>query len=220
MSLSHIPAGLNNDAALRENLRALPLATPSASAWPALEAALRANGIVTTPAPRRHWRWAVPAALAAGLALALLLPRMANTPTNTSPATIATSAPVQNTTKPEVTNKPEVTDKLAANSGNDVDALRARSQRLETWLQRVAAGGTTLDGQNLMAAAEVEDLIGLVDVQLSGAGDSPEAAALWRQRIALLEDLGAIRTAAWGASANGLAVNDGTARAVPANWIN
>jgi hypothetical protein len=214
MSLSHIPAGLNSESALRENLRALPLAAPSASAWPALEAALRANGIVATPAPRRHWRWAVPAALAAGLALALLLPRMAHTPTSSSPAAIATSTPAQSAPKPTTTNL------LAANSAPDLDALRARSQRLETWLQRVAAGGTTLDGQNLMAAAEVEDLIGLVDVQLSGAGDSPEAAALWRQRIALLEDLGAIRTAAWGASANGLAINDGAARAVPANWIN
>lgn len=214
MPLSNTSAGMNSEAALRENLRALPLASPSASAWPALEAALRANGIVATPAPRRHWRWAVPAALAAGLALALLLPRMAQTPTGTAPVTIATSIPTQSAPKSADTPK------LAANSVNDLDALRARSQRLETWLQRVAAGGAPLDGQNLMAAAEVEDLIGLVDVQLSGAGDSPDAAALWRQRIGLLEDLGAIRTAAWGASANGLAVNDGTAHAVPASWVN
>ncbi len=214
MSLSHTAAGMNNESALRENLRALPLASPSASAWPALEAALRANGIVATSAPRRHWRWAVPAALAAGFALALLLPRMAHTPSATSPATIARAAPAQSTPRSVDGNG------VVASSGNGLDALRARSQPLETWLQRVAAGGAPLDGQNLMAAAEVEDLIGLVDVQLSGAGDSPETAALWRQRIALLEDLGAIRTAAWGASAQGLAANDGTARAVPASWVN
>ena len=44
-----------------------------------------------------------------------------------------------------------------------------------------------------MAAVEVEDLIGLVDVQLTGARGDADALPLWRQRVALLEDLAAIR---------------------------
>ena len=46
-----------------------------------------------------------------------------------------------------------------------------------------------------MAAAEVEDLVSFVDVQLSAARDDPEALPLWRQRVALLEDLAVIRSA-------------------------
>lgn len=220
MSLSRTPAGLSST--LRDDLRALPLAAPQASAWPALEAALRAQGLAAaTPAPRRHWGWAVPAALAAGLALALLLPRAAVTPTTTPAPDSITAISSTPAPMPGIATQgaPPSATNNAANPAADLDALRARSQRLETWLQRVAAGGAPLDGQNLMAAAEVEDLIGLVDVQLSGAGESPEAAALWRQRIALLEDLGAIRTTAWHAGAGELAASDG-ARAVPASWIN
>lgn len=217
MSLSHTPAGLSSDAPLRDALRALPLAAPSASAWPALEAALRASG-AAQEAPRRAWRWAVPAALAAGLALALLLPREAVTPTTMPATAVASSTP-----SPALIARTATTERTSAPTpkADDLDALHARSQRLETWLAHVASGGAPLDGQNLMAAAEVEDLISLVDEQLAGAGDTPEAAALWRQRIALLEDLGAIRTAAYGTSISGLAAStDGAPRAVPASWIN
>ena len=61
-----------------------------------------------------------------------------------------------------------------------------------------------------MAAVEVEDLIGLVDVQLGGARGDADALPLWRQRVALLEDLAAIR-------GNGLALaeNGGREYGVP-----
>ena len=45
-----------------------------------------------------------------------------------------------------------------------------------------------------MAAAELEDLVGLVDVQLSAARSASESLPLWRQRVALLEDLAAVRS--------------------------
>jgi hypothetical protein len=54
-----------------------------------------------------------------------------------------------------------------------------------------------------MAAVEVEDLIGLVDVQLGGARGDAEALPLWRQRVALLEDLAAIRGNAFAFAENG-----------------
>jgi hypothetical protein len=201
------PAGLTG-MPLGEALRALPLSAPPASAWPELQAALLAAQIAQPKRPSR-WHLVLPIALAAGLALALLLPRVATTPT----------AP-ETTTQVSTPN----THTVAANDGAaEIAALRDQSQRLEIWLQRVADGNAPLGGQDLMAAAEVEDLIGLVDVQLASAGAQPQAAALWRQRIALLEDLGSIRTAAYGLSQAGLADTglpaQGTAD-MPRNWIN
>jgi len=61
-----------------------------------------------------------------------------------------------------------------------------------------------------MAAVEVEDLIGLIDVQLGGVRGDADALPLWRQRVALLEDLAAIRGNAFT-----LAENGATADAVP-----
>jgi hypothetical protein len=68
-----------------------------------------------------------------------------------------------------------------------------------------------------MAAVEVEDLIGLVDLQLGGARAPTDALPLWRQRVALLEDLATIRGSAFAIAAN----DDGTAAVdAPYNRIN
>ena len=53
-----------------------------------------------------------------------------------------------------------------------------------------------------MAAVEVEDLIGLVDVQLGATRDRTDALPLWRQRVALLEDLATIRGSAFAIAAS------------------
>ena len=66
--------------------------------------------------------------------------------------------------------------------------LHTRSQTLERWIAAVAAHAPQ-NSRDLMAAVEVEDLIGLVDVQLGAARDDADALPLWRQRVALLEDL-------------------------------
>lgn len=189
MSDRHAPPGLSGDASLRAALAALPLAAPGSSAWPALEAALRAH-IAPRPSRRR-----LPAALAAGIALALLLPQLIATP----------PAPVDRV----ILTTPD--------AGDEIDTLRAQSQQLETWLQRVADSGAPLGGQDLMAAAEIEDLIGLVDMQLGNAGIRPEAAALWRQRIGLLEDLAAVRANPYNFGDTGIA---STGTASPPIWIN
>ena len=212
MSVPQLPTGLSADALVGDALRALPLATPPVGAWAALEAELQ-RSLPAKPAARPRWRYAVPLALAASLALALLLPRVATTPTSVPTSTAPLAA--NNSGTPAIA--------ATTDSDTDLDALRQQSQRLETWLQRLSAGNAPLDGQNLMAAAEVEDLIGLVDVQLAGAGSTPEIAALWRRRIALLEDLGAIRTATFSQTNPGL-VDTGTdaqGRAqMPRHWIN
>jgi hypothetical protein len=134
-------------------------------------------------------------ALAAGIALALVLPKLAHRDaTAPQPAT-----PVANVAAP-------------ANEPSELSQLHRRSQSLERWIAAVAARAPQ-DGRDLMAAVEVEDLIGLVDVQLGGARTDADALPLWRQRVALLEDLAAIR-------GNGvaLAANGADGEAVPASF--
>lgn len=177
-----------NDAALAAALRALPDAAPVPDLWPDLSRSLDARR-------RRPWRYALPMALAAGIALALVLPRFASHhATPTEPAT-----PVANVAAP-------------ATNTDELSQLHRRSQSLERWIAAVAARAPQ-DGRDLMAAVEVEDLIGLVDVQLGGARTETDALPLWRQRVALLEDLAAIR-------GNGiaLAANGADGEAVPASF--
>ena len=179
----------SSDAALAAALRALPESAPEPDLWPELRRSL------DTRRSRLRWRYALPAALAAGIALAVLLPRWSaheieatrpTTPVSGIPATASAMSPA---------------DELAK--------LHQRSRTLERWIAAVAARAPQ-DGRDLMAAVEVEDLIGLVDVQLGGTRGDADALPLWRQRVALLEDLAAIRGNAFT-----LAENGATADAVP-----
>jgi len=177
-----------NDAALAAALRALPDAAPVPDLWPDLARSLGRRG-------RRPWRYLVPMALAAGIALALVLPKLADRDaTAPQPAT-----PVADVAAP-------------ASAPSELSQLHGRSRSLERWIAAVAARAPQ-DGRDLMAAVEVEDLIGLVDVQLGGARTDADALPLWRQRVALLEDLAAIR-------GNGvaLAANGADGEAVPASF--
>ncbi len=157
-----------SDTALAAALRALPESAPVPDLWPDLAKTLAER-------KRPHWRrWAIPLAAAAALVIALLVPKL------------ATREPVQT---PIASTAASVT----ANTGADeLVALHERSRTLERWIAAVSARAPQ-DGRDLMAAVEVEDLIGLVDVQLGGANDDADALPLWRQRVALLEDLAAIR---------------------------
>jgi hypothetical protein len=158
-----------SDAALATALRALPDAAPTPDLWPDLALAIERRR-------RRPWRYALPVALAAGVALALVLPKLANhTVTAPQPATPIAAAPA-----------------AQASDDGELSQLHGRSRALERWIAAVAARAPQ-DGRDLMAAVEVEDLIGLVDVQLGGARTDSDALPLWRQRVALLEDLAAIR---------------------------
>jgi len=181
------------DAALAAALRALPESAPQPDLWPELARALERK---RRP---RVWRYAIPAALAAGVALALLLPR--------SPQH-ETQAPVASTPAPAATQPAPVTT-------DEIDQLHQRSQTLERWIAAVAARAPQ-DGRDLMAAVEVEDLIGLVDVQLTAAHGDADALPLWRQRVALLEDLATIRGNAFALAGNG----DSGAVAASQNLIN
>jgi len=169
----------SSDAALAAALRALPASAPQPDLWPELARALERKR-------RLHlWHYALPVALAAGIAVALLMPR---SPTRNVDAphlaTVATvDAPATGT---DTSAAPAATDKELAQ-------LHERSQTLERWIAAVAARAPQ-DSRDLMAAVEVEDLIGLVDVQLGGAPSEADALALWRRRVALLQDLASIRS--------------------------
>ncbi|HET7923580.1 MAG TPA: hypothetical protein VFL30_01715, partial [Rhodanobacteraceae bacterium] len=167
-----------SDAALAAALRALPDAAPMPDLWPELSRSLDARR-------RRPWRYALPVALAAGIALALVLPKLAHRDAAPSQPV----APVANVSAP-------------SNDVDELSQLHKRSQSLERWIAAVAARAPQ-DGRDLMAAVEVEDLIGLIDVQLGGARTDSDALPLWRQRVALLEDLAAIRGNGVALAANG-----------------
>lgn len=162
--------GMNHGDGLGAALRALPAATPPLDLWPDLARRLR-------PKRTRMRRHAWPAALAASLLLGLLWSRTAwheraADPTATAPRTAMPA--------------------LAAGT-SEIDDLRARSRDIEGWLGALSAQSPH-DAGTLMAAAEIEDLVSFVDVQLSAARNDPEALPLWRQRVALLEDLAVIRS--------------------------
>lgn len=172
--------GMNPLRTLADALRALPGAAPQPDLWPQLAQSLARQRRV------HRWRVALPAALAAGVTLALLLPRVVE---RDAPAVasmpVATTAPAQNTSATAA----------ATTTTNDVDTLRRRSHSLETWIAAVSAQAPQ-DGRDLMAAVEVEDLIGVVDVQLNATRSEAEALPLWQRRVDLLEDLATIRGAA------------------------
>ena len=186
------------DATLAAALRALPESTPQPDLWPELAQALLQRR------RRRIWRYMLPAAIAAGIAIAFLLPRSPvredTAPVASVPATIATPG----------------TPSTQAAPAQEIAQLHQRSQTLERWIAAVAARAPQ-DSRDLMAAVEVEDLIGLVDVQLGGAQGDTDALPLWRQRVALLEDLATIRSNAFALAGNGVA---GRAEPASLNLVN
>ncbi|MEO6688776.1 MAG: hypothetical protein ABIS07_01225 [Dokdonella sp.] len=177
----------NPERSLADALRALPDAAPQPDLWPALAQALAARR------KPRVWHYAIPLALAAGLAFALLLPRGTLQHAQPEPTPHATTA--------AVAPDSAVSHEAAPANADELDNLHQRSQTLERWIAAVAARAPQ-DSRDLMAAVEVEDLIGLVDVQLGAAHDHNDALPLWRQRVALLEDLATIRGSAFAIAAN------------------
>ncbi len=169
-----------SDAALAAALRALPDAAPAPDLWPDLARSLDERR-------RRPWRYALPIALAAGVALAFVLPKLAHRDVTAPPAT-----PIASVAAPA----------SPASDNDELAQLHRRSGSLERWIAAVAARAPQ-DGRDLMAAVEVEDLIGLIDVQLGGARTDSDALPLWRQRVALLQDLAAIRGNGLALAANG-----------------
>jgi hypothetical protein len=187
---------------LANALRDLAQVQPETSLWSALEASLLQR---QKPA-RKGWSYTLPAALAASIAL-LALPffwRAANAPQGMN-------AMHSDVVLAVVRADPKV---AAAMTQNNV--LRQQSQVLESWLS--AARNSNSSARDLLASSEIEDMIGLVDVQLAASAAQTDALPLWRQRIALLQDLAALRYTGASLAANG--VSGETLPASPTTWIN
>jgi hypothetical protein len=161
-----------DDAGLGAALRGLPAIEAPADLWSSI-----ARDLPDRQAASRRRRVAVPLAAAASLLAAVLLWLPSRPP-----------APAQDGTG---------SASIAAPADAETERLRARSQRIEQWLAALPAASQQ-DGRNLMATVETEDLIALVDMQLGAARSAEEALPLWRQRVALLEDLAVIRSTPYG----------------------
>jgi len=180
---------------LGDALSALPLAVPARDGWPALAAQL-------APAAPRRRRYGIPLAVAAAFVLAIIAAqavRRAPPATTTAPQIAATVAPARASSAVNSANVAEAAKMTNATNiqRQQTDDLQlamvqTRSQSLERWLRDTRSAASPLPSQDLAAATEIENLIGLVDVELA-ASTSAAALALWNRRVALLEDLTALR---------------------------
>jgi len=194
----------NRQLNLAEALRALPLQSPDRSAWPELAARLSRDSKLENRESKRSERirrFVIPAALAAALAGVFLVAYRHHDSRfpipDSSTATISAPAASSNTNSAKVEN--------VHNSASHLEqlvALQQRSQALESWLRKTGGTAAPLQGQDLAAATEIENLIGLVDVELSAPREMPDA-DLWQRRVALLEDLSALRYSNYQLAAGG-----------------
>jgi hypothetical protein len=188
---------------LADALRALPLQAPDVSAWPQLAAKLRQSAIDhrESKASERVRRFVIPAALAATLAGVFLVAYRDHD--SRLPIAGSATATVSMPGASSSSNSAKVSNVHNAEShAEQVDALQQRSQALESWLRETGSAATPLQGQDLAAATEIENLIGLVDVELSAPREMPNA-NLWQRRVALLEDLSALRYSNYQLAAGG-----------------
>jgi hypothetical protein len=189
---------------LAEALRALPLQSPDRSAWPELAQKLRRESLVEDRESKRSERirrFIVPAALAAALAGVFIVAHHARDSrdpiSGSATATVSAPAASSNTNSAQVVNVHN-----AASHPEHLVALQQRSQALESWLRETGGAAAPLQGQDLAAATEIENLIGLVDVELSAPRETSDA-NLWQRRVALLEDLSALRYSNYQLAAGG-----------------
>jgi len=155
-----------DDRALIATLRAMPVLAPRESAWSALAAEL-AKTPRQQQAPRRNWPiWIGLAAtlLAAVAGVRLLAPDDAQVDGSD--------------------NRPSA----------EILALIRQSQQLDETIAMLDARSVPMDGTSAMASAELENLIGLTDLQLNAVSRDDEAQALWSRRVALMTRLANART--------------------------
>jgi len=162
--------GMNDEASLTAALRALPASTPPQEAWRNLSARIGRRRTV-----RRTVWFTLPAAFAAGVALAFAWPHLHLRAPSPPPARAAQAA---SSAKPDTQLAP------------DVVALQASSAQWQNWVQSLSHDGAPLDGRALASAVALQDRIGMVDLQLSAARSPAATAGLWQQRITLLQQLG------------------------------
>jgi hypothetical protein len=150
------------------NLRSLPLVTPPQDGWDGVKTALEQRA-----RRRRTLRYGAGAlALAASVTLAIGLYLQTPPPKNS----IVPAAETVVATPGRQQDSPVLT----------VEALIALSQQLESRLRAARTDVGALPTESLIYRVELEDMIALVDEELSQA---PDSRSLWSQRVNLLLDL-------------------------------
>jgi hypothetical protein len=154
------------------NLQSLPMVSPPADGWPAVEAALRQDA--RRRGLKRFAFGGLAAAAAAVLAVGLYLnmPGPGAGPVPAEPdLALGEPPPAGETPDPQ------------AQRLNDLVDL---SQQLESRLRLLRAEGGSLPASAVVYQVELEDLVVQVDEELSR---QPDSIALWNQRVNLLVDL-------------------------------
>ena len=153
-------------------LAALPLETPDAGGFARLRESIERR--------RRRARLVRGLALAASLAAIALVPVVL----------------MQQRGDVSVPDAEHVASASVTATGSPVDARRSalieQNEQLEAW---VRAQDEPFDGASAYASAELEDLIGALDAELTANHDDTREDALWRQRLALLDELARVRSA-------------------------
>jgi hypothetical protein len=179
---------------LPEALRALPLAVPPEGGWSLLAASLAKSAPVRgIAAGRRRRRYVLPVALAAAIVagfiatLSLRLPRRTDATANVAASAPATKLPDAASSVHNVAKDANASDE------EGLAAAQTRSHALERWLRDTGKDSTPQSAPDVAASAEIEDMIGIVDMQLADQPDGSASLPLWHRRVALLEDLATLR---------------------------
>ncbi|MDZ4811919.1 MAG: hypothetical protein SGI99_04800, partial [Pseudomonadota bacterium] len=140
------------DRALAAALRALPMLHPPVSALPQLQTLWKSEQARRKPTWQTHW-WAIAAGVAViGLGVVMF----------TRPA-------------------PEVATQALSPAKNKIELLMAQSAEWESALHRFEQQSIPMDAGMALASAELEDLIGLTDLQLGATETDSQAESLWQR---------------------------------------
>jgi len=168
-----------DDQRLRDAMLAMPLQSPPHSVLPALNARLAKRR-----GQRAQRRWIPLAAAAAACALALL-PWLRGGDRAAPIATLQSHAA----------------------DDNSAAALIAQNQVFEDALRSASFGSRPLSARDALVGADIEDLIGMLDLELSAASDQAISTDLWQQRLTLLQELAAVRARSTNAKLTAQAVD-------------
>lgn len=166
-----------------EALRALPLALPPRSAWPAIAASLPAP----TRAPLRRRVFGL-VAVAAMLAVALLVPAWLDDAATPPAATVDTGATLPSPVAAAV---------------DPLDALLRESAQLEAWIAW-SSGAASESGASASIEMDVRDRIGAIDALLARPALDPAAQLpLLQERVVRLRQLAGLHNTRQLLAANG-----------------
>jgi hypothetical protein len=188
-SCADCAAELERLRAVRDALRALPEARPSADLWPAT------RGRIEADRPRPRWWIAAAAALlmvaAGGMALLINHPLEKEPVTAPQPLQQANINPAPENPVPPWNEPP-----LPA-SDPEVARLVRNSQRLEFLLDHMDHRPVVVSGREALAEMGIQDRLSLVDARLgaipAGGSDRDVRLGLWQERVRLLGTLAQVK---------------------------